>query len=164
LQARDGNIELSIYEDGVPPEFRLRFLDWQEPVDLAQLARDIHVRTIRSDGRTQVFSFAQQHHHDGYLRSTVDVPEPHSFTAEVQLRGEALQVEFAEDDDSCHHSSHSGHSSHSDGGQSTPNPLHRYAIYQRYVHPLSDGRYLQILFDHRASTFFAPVKAKVYLL
>jgi hypothetical protein len=96
-------------------------------VDLAQLARDVHVRTIRSDGRTQVFTFARQHHHDGYLRSTADVPEPHSFTAEVQLRGEALQVEFAEDADSCHHSSHSGHSSHSDGGQSTPNPLHRYS-------------------------------------
>jgi nickel/cobalt exporter len=127
LQARDGNIELSIFEDGVPPEFRLRFLDWQGPVDLAQLARDVCVRTIRFDGRTQVFSFAQQHQYDGYLRSTTDVPEPHSFTAEVQLRGEALQVEFADDADSCHHSSHSGHSSHSDGGQSTPNPLHRYS-------------------------------------
>jgi Co/Zn/Cd efflux system component len=45
-----GSAELSIFEDGVPPRFRLRF---SEP----RSVRVLSLETVRSDGRRQVFSF-----------------------------------------------------------------------------------------------------------
>jgi Co/Zn/Cd efflux system component len=97
----------------VPPEFRVRFLDWTDgPVDLRTLAREIKVKTTRPDGSTQVFIFAAGKN-DTFLHSMVDIPEPHSFTADVMFRGQTLPIVFAEAED--HEEGHSDHAKHAAG-------------------------------------------------
>jgi nickel/cobalt transporter (NicO) family protein len=72
-----GVVELSVFEDGVPPRWRLRTLSggpW--------FARDVVVTTERPDGTTQKFIFRDR---NGYLESYDEIPEPHQFMARVSL-------------------------------------------------------------------------------
>jgi ABC-type nickel/cobalt efflux system permease component RcnA len=64
------DLELSIFEDGVPPHFRLTG------------AQDdtITVTTIREDGSRQNFSMANR---GGYWESIEDIPEPHQFAVTI---------------------------------------------------------------------------------
>jgi Co/Zn/Cd efflux system component len=78
---------LTIFEDGVPPRFRLSCADRE----LA--ARDIVIETLRPGGARQVFVMAS---HAGYLESLDEIPEPHAFTACVDLGGERHDVAFVE--------------------------------------------------------------------
>lgn len=110
LQGKDGTLELSIFEDGVPPEFRLQFLEWHNPMHLAQAATEVTVKTIRPDGSQQVFKFAPLPGTQ-YLHSTVDIPEPHEFDVELKYHQETFKIEFREG--SSHHEGHSPHSEHS---------------------------------------------------
>lgn len=73
-----GALLLEVFEDGVPPRFRVRTEgDMRPPHDGA-----VTLQTTRSDGSRQQFTFAQR---DGYLESVQDIPEPHEFTARVTL-------------------------------------------------------------------------------
>lgn len=94
LPHRDGDVELSIFEEGVPPRFRLGRNGDLSPVVL---------RTIRPGGDMQTFSFAR---HDSYWESIEEIPEPHEFRVEAVLRGpsgeQTLTAEFAE------HAHHAG--------------------------------------------------------
>jgi cation diffusion facilitator family transporter len=89
LQTRSGPLMLEIFEDGVPPRFRLSC----SGKDLA--ADDMNVETLRPGGARQIFAFAAR---AGYLESLDEIPEPHAFTARVSLHrgGEVHEVEFAE--------------------------------------------------------------------
>ena len=80
---------LEIFEDGVPPRFRLSV----PGKDLS--ADDVTVETERSDGARQVFAMTAR---GGYLESIDDIPEPHAFTVRVSLdRGRDIHtVAFAE--------------------------------------------------------------------
>ncbi|HAS87444.1 MAG TPA: nickel/cobalt efflux protein RcnA, partial [Candidatus Competibacteraceae bacterium] len=72
-----GRIELSIFEDGVPPRWRLRTLsghDWP--------AAEVSLLTTRHDGLGQQFRFVGR---SGYLESLDEIPEPHAFTARLSL-------------------------------------------------------------------------------
>jgi cation diffusion facilitator family transporter len=87
-----GVVEIDIFEEGVPPRFRLR------PAPGCRLkATDISIETIRPDGGHQAFAFAQQ---DGCFESIDTIPEPHAFTARLRLSGEAgtqdHDIEFTE--------------------------------------------------------------------
>jgi cation diffusion facilitator family transporter len=69
-----GTLFLSVYEDGVPPRFRVR---------LAGLASStITVETERPDGSRQTFPMIER---TGYLESKDEIPEPHAFIARVRL-------------------------------------------------------------------------------
>lgn len=91
-----GVARLEIFEEGVPPRFRLyredsRGHDWD--------ADEVHVETERGDGSRQAFSFVAR---DGYLESDQEIPEPHEFVARLGL-GHAghthdYDVEFVEHD------------------------------------------------------------------
>ncbi len=72
-----GRIELSIFEEGMPPHWRLKTLTGH-----AWAASDVRLMTTRTDGSTQSFSFVER---DGFLESTVDIPEPHEFSARLSL-------------------------------------------------------------------------------
>ncbi|UTW58762.1 efflux RND transporter periplasmic adaptor subunit [Kordiimonas sp. SCSIO 12603] len=79
----DGNfaLELTIFEAGTPPQFRL----FAYENDIAISAQDIEV-TIelgRLDGEKNVFSFTAE---NGYLTSPDIVTEPHSFDVTVKAR------------------------------------------------------------------------------
>ncbi len=84
-----GWARLEIFEDGVPPRFRLSFSDQ------APRPGDVSIETARPDGARQSFAMAPRH---GYLESIDDIPEPHEFTARVSLNGggEVHTLEFAE--------------------------------------------------------------------
>jgi cation diffusion facilitator family transporter len=89
LQTHAGLLTLEIFEDGMPPRFRLSFSGRALPAD------DITIETVRPDGARQVFPVTAR---AGYLEAIGDVPEPHAFTARVLFggRGENYTVEFAE--------------------------------------------------------------------
>jgi cation diffusion facilitator family transporter len=82
-----GVIVLEVFEDGVPPRFRLR----GEPGDLG--AQAVSIETIRPDGARQLFTMTDQ---GGYLESVQEIPEPHAFTAHVRLGRQDYPVVFEE--------------------------------------------------------------------
>ncbi len=72
-----GVLALEIFEDGVPPHWRLRCESgpgWS--------AADVTVETERPDGTRQTFSFVER---DGFLESVEEIPEPHEFMARLRL-------------------------------------------------------------------------------
>jgi nickel/cobalt transporter (NicO) family protein len=87
-----GVVRLQIFEDGVPPRFRLLTASGSSwPAD------EVHLETERADGRRQSFTFRR---HGGYLQSVQEIPEPHEFVARLSL-GQAghshdYDVEFVE--------------------------------------------------------------------
>jgi nickel/cobalt exporter len=72
-----GVLTLEVFEDGVPPCWRVRFERGH-----AFSAQEVIVETQRPDGTQQRFEFADR---GGYLESTATIPEPHEFTARVSL-------------------------------------------------------------------------------
>jgi cation diffusion facilitator family transporter len=84
----DGAVVLEVFEDGVPPRFRLRAESGR-----ALTASAASVETVRSDGGRQVFLFADR---GGYLESIDEIPEPHAFTANAAINGETRTVVFEE--------------------------------------------------------------------
>jgi cation diffusion facilitator family transporter len=89
LQTSAGPLTLEIFEDGVPPRFRLSFAG----KDLS--ADEVTLETVRPGGARQVFAMAAR---GGYLESIEEIPEPHAFTARVSLvgGGDIHAVDFAE--------------------------------------------------------------------
>ena len=83
-----GVYTLDVFEDGVPPRFRLAIEAGRLP-----LADTVSIETIRPDGTRHRFALAER---DGYLESIDTIPEPHAFTAQVQIGGETHAVTFEE--------------------------------------------------------------------
>jgi len=83
-----GIIVLEVFEDGVPPRFRLRV-----ETGPALAAQATSVETLRPDGTRQVFAMKDQ---GGYLESVEEIPEPHAFTARVLIGRQEYPVVFAE--------------------------------------------------------------------
>jgi nickel/cobalt exporter len=100
-----GIVELSIFEEGVPPRWRLRTISGN-----AWKAEDVLVETDRGDGTGERFRFVER---DGYLESSGEIPEPHEFTARVRLahgdHAHTYTVTFAEHDHGHHHHDHAEH-------------------------------------------------------
>ena len=84
------SLSLEVFEDGVPPRWRLRSEAGALPA-----AGEVHVVTIRADGSEQQFRFAAR---DGYLESIDEIPEPHAFKARVSVRADIVEVLFEEHD------------------------------------------------------------------
>jgi membrane fusion protein, heavy metal efflux system len=77
---RDGNfsLEITIFEDGVPPEFRLfAFMD-DQPVDPRQVQATVTLS--RLGGEMNQFAFQPQ---QDFLRGDGEVEEPHSFDVAI---------------------------------------------------------------------------------
>jgi cation diffusion facilitator family transporter len=83
-----GTIALEVFEDGVPPRFRLR-----AETGPALVARVSLVETVRPDGSRQQFGFADR---GEYLESVEEIPEPHAFVAHVRIAGHEHSVVFEE--------------------------------------------------------------------
>ncbi len=84
----EGVLVLSVFEDGVPPVFRLR------PQAGGGIGAAIAIETVRPDGAHQVFAMQDR---GGWLESTAEIPEPHQFTAHVQVAGSSYPVTFEEE-------------------------------------------------------------------
>ncbi len=113
-----GTLLLEVFEDGVPPRFRLRAADGRLP-DTAR------IETLRPGGSRQAFELADR---GGFLESVQDIPEPHAFTAEVTLgsgpQSRSFPVAFTEH----------GHASHGHGASHRDNNLRA-----AFVHVMADA-------------------------
>jgi cation diffusion facilitator family transporter len=95
-------LEIEVFEDNVPPRFRVR-------TDTGVLleASDLTIETIRPDGSRQLFTFDDR---GGYLESHDEIPEPHAFRAKICLLHEGQQhereLEFEEHDHEAAHGAH----------------------------------------------------------
>jgi cation diffusion facilitator family transporter len=88
IATKAGDVILEVFEDGVPPRFRLRAES--APALLASAAS---IETVRQHGARQVFAFADR---GSFLESIDEIPEPHEFEAKVTINGEAHPVAFEE--------------------------------------------------------------------
>jgi cation diffusion facilitator family transporter len=82
-----GSLLLEIFEDGVPPRFRLSCVS--QPI----VADGITIETLRPDGARQVFTMVAC---NGYLESEDEIPEPHEFVACVSTGDGTYPVDFQE--------------------------------------------------------------------
>ncbi|WP_175873104.1 CDF family Co(II)/Ni(II) efflux transporter DmeF [Burkholderia sp. BCC0397] len=89
---QQGVFLVSVFEDGVPPVFRVAAATNETKlVD----ANAVSVTTIRPDGSRQAFAMTSR---SGYLESVDDIPEPHEFKAIVRLNGREHELAFDEHD------------------------------------------------------------------
>lgn len=101
LVTPDGTLILGLYEDGVPPRFRLAPAAGSK-VDALSL------RTIRPDGSAQTFGLVRR---PDFWESIEEIPEPHAFKVDALLKGPSgdhtASAEFTEHH--CdHHHDHDG--------------------------------------------------------
>ena len=90
IETGAGTLVLSVFEDGVPPVFRLR-----REGGSTLSAESVTVETIRPGGARQHFAMADR---GGTLESVEHIPEPHAFTAQVNVAGTGHTVVFEEHD------------------------------------------------------------------
>ena len=111
ITTRDGLLTLEVFEDGVPPRWRVCAGRGSLPSMDA-----LTVETIRPDGSRRTFAFASG---GDFLESLDEIPEPHAFTARLHLDAptgaEIHEVAFEEldhehmnlgDEDDAHARSH----------------------------------------------------------
>lgn len=82
------SLSVEIFEDGVPPRWRIRAETGALPA-----AEALHLTTVRPDGAEQGFSFRLG---SGHLESIEEIPEPHAFKARIGLAGETAEILFEE--------------------------------------------------------------------
>lgn len=125
-----GVMALEVFEDGVPPRWRVRFESghgWR--------ASEVTVETTRPDGVRQAFAFADR---GGYLEALEEIPEPHAFEAKVRLahggHAHEYDVAFHEHDHGHDHDhSHEGLDVSSSGFQDAHERAHAQDIRRRFA-------------------------------
>lgn len=103
-----GLVKLSVFETGVPPVFRLQFMEGgkeylPEPASVA-------IETVRTGGARQTFAFVRK---ESFLESTTDIPEPHEFDMTLTMshdgHSHTYPAEFREHDHGHTHDHGGGH-------------------------------------------------------
>jgi cation diffusion facilitator family transporter len=115
--APSGVFAVSIFEDGVPPVFRITATTQSSRLE----ASTVSVTTVRSDGAQQVFTLVDR---GGYLESKEDIPEPHAFKAIVQMPDGEHEVEFEE---------------HEHGNDTHDSATRDHNIRSAYIHVMADA-------------------------
>lgn len=91
LFIQDGyGVEVTIFEQGVPPEFRLYMYQNGKPLDPSQ--SQIALTLERLGRKPQVFSFVKE---KDYVKGNAVVEEPHSFTVTVNAEYNGRPYEFS---------------------------------------------------------------------
>ena len=125
-----GRIELSIFETGMPPRWRLAALSGH-----AWGAADVRLLTTRADGSTQAFSFVER---EGFLESTTAIAEPHEFSVRLSLghagHSHDYDLEYQEHDHGHSHSEREGLELSIDGYQDAHERAHANDIRKRFTH------------------------------
>ena len=91
LRKEDFAVEITIFEDGVPPQFRVFPYQNDKPVDPSKVQLTMALK--RLDGEVNPFTFSPK---DGALMGSATVEEPHSFDVDVKAvyGGETYQWSF----------------------------------------------------------------------
>jgi membrane fusion protein, heavy metal efflux system len=81
LFEKDGiAVEVTIYESGVPPEFRLFVYDQEKPVDPSQVSATVELDRLAKP--LEIIAFSKR---EDYLLGDKEIIEPHSFDAKVKI-------------------------------------------------------------------------------
>ena len=88
IETPAGDLILEVFEDGVPPRFRLRAAAGPAPT-----AETTRITTIRPGGERQEFVLLAQ---GDFLESAATIPEPHAFTAQIALGANTYTAAFEE--------------------------------------------------------------------
>jgi nickel/cobalt exporter len=124
-----GIVDLAVFEEGVPPRFRVRF-EGQSSVPSGQ---NVRVETVRPDGTRQAFALASK---GSYLESVDEIPEPHEFTARLSIghgdHTHDFDVEFVEHDHGHGHD-HGGLDVSDSGFQDAHERAHANDIKRRFA-------------------------------
>jgi cation diffusion facilitator family transporter len=120
ISTASGMAFLSIFEEGVPPRFRLTGRAQNAAADMHPLS----LETFRPDGSRQSFSFVNR---GGYWESAEEIPEPHAFKVSLRLTDGRHEVTFEEHSHGHVHADHSS-SAHRDNN-----------IRSAYIHVLADA-------------------------
>jgi cation diffusion facilitator family transporter len=115
--APSGVFAVSIFEDGVPPVFRITPATGEARLD----ASTVSVTTVRPDGTQQVFALADR---GGYLESKEYIPEPHAFKVIVRMPDGEHEAEFEE---------------HEHGNDTHDSATRDHNIRSAYIHVMADA-------------------------
>jgi nickel/cobalt transporter (NicO) family protein len=91
-----GLVELSIFEKGVPPRFRLT----------GPQSGVVSVETIRDDGSRQTFDLVNL---GLFWESETVIPEPHQFTVELTISNNSRDLTYSTRFEEHHHDGHHAH-------------------------------------------------------
>ncbi len=93
LSDGDFQVELAIYEQGVPPQFRAYFYAQEKPIDPSEV--QFTVALHRLGGRVDEIRFQKE---GDYLRGDQTVEEPHSFDVKIvaERNGKTHRWEYAQ--------------------------------------------------------------------
>jgi|HubBroStandDraft_1064217.scaffolds.fasta_scaffold75820_1 cation diffusion facilitator family transporter len=94
IATQSGVLLLEVFEDGVPPRFRLRTARGPAPS-----ATTTRITTTRPDGVKQEFTMVER---GEFLESVATIPEPHAFDVQVSLEAETYTTAFEEHDHDHH--------------------------------------------------------------
>ncbi len=126
-----GVIKIAIFEEGIPPVFRLSFSNHGKSIP--RNPAELSLETIRPDGTRQTFAFSTQ---GDFLQSTTDIPEPHEFKLVLKVshgnHSHSYPAEFNEHE---HHHDHD-HETLDDAGvefQDAHERAHATDIEQRFA-------------------------------
>lgn len=67
IQTESGFVEISIFETGMPPRFRLYFYDFDGKIAPLPSVSDIRLETIRPSGTQQSFTFTKEQDYNGHI-------------------------------------------------------------------------------------------------
>jgi len=90
ITTQSGDLILEVFEDGVPPRFRLRAALGSPPA-----AESTLVTTVRPDGTRQGFVMIAR---GDFLESQTQIPEPHEFTTRIKIGPDTYTAVFEEHD------------------------------------------------------------------
>lgn len=116
-----GEVGLSIFEQGVPPRFRLKFEN-AEAIDETWIST---LQTIRLNGRREVFNLVNR---GKYWESLEEIPEPHEFRVLLKFGDDVHETNFEE-----HQRDHTGNNSSASPAQRDN------SIRSAYIHVLADA-------------------------
>jgi cation diffusion facilitator family transporter len=83
-----GDLILEVFEERVPPRFRLR-----RALGALPAAETTLITTIRPDGARQEFTLVA---HGDFLESQAVIPEPHAFTTQIKIGADTYTTVFEE--------------------------------------------------------------------
>jgi len=91
LSKNDFQLEITIYEMGVPPQFRIYAYENEKPAEPSEIQLNIELN--RLGGKVDRFQFQKE---GDYLRGNETVEEPHSFDVKVhaQRKGKSYDWEY----------------------------------------------------------------------
>ncbi|EKJ8514516.1 nickel/cobalt efflux protein RcnA [Pseudomonas aeruginosa] len=124
-----GRLQLSIFEEGVPPRWRLTVLSGQR-----WETNSVSLQTIRVDGRMRRFAFVNR---GAYLESVDEIPEPHEFKVRLSLghgdHSHDYDLEFTEHEHGHSHGELEGVELAVDGYQDAHERAHANDIRKRFA-------------------------------